>query len=228
MALTGRDDVRTLADLALAELRELIVSGELTPGSPIRLHTYVERLSMSAVPIREALRFLEQKGLIERTPHRGVVVAEMSAQDLEDTYRIRLELESMAVRGAARNMTDEDRAGLSGLVEEYAAASLAGEAGLARELHGRIHLSLYRLAGSRWLSLLLPMLWDNSERYRRMSLPWRGSAEQNVEEHRRIVEACAAGNPDAAEQLLRAHLSNTFEAAIVALQKQELELGVSR
>ena len=229
MTLTGKNDVRTLADLALAELRELIVSGELAPGSPIRLNTYVERLSMSAVPIREALRFLEQKGLIERTPHRGVVVAEMSAQDLEDTYRIRLELESMAVRGAARNMTDEDRAKLTRLVEDYAAASLAGEAqaGLARELHGRIHLSLYQLAGSKWLSLLLPMLWDNSERYRRMSLPWRGSPEQKVNEHRRIVEACAAGNPEAAEQLLRAHLSNTFEAAIVSLQKQELSMTQS-
>jgi DNA-binding GntR family transcriptional regulator len=230
MALAGRDDVRTLADRALADLREVILSGELAPGAPIRLNTYVERLQMSAVPIREALRFLEQQGLIERTPHRGVVVAEMSARDLEDTYRIRLELESMAVRGAAVNMADADRARLNQLVDDYAAASLAGETQKprARELHGRMHMALYDLAGSKWLSLLLPMLWDNSERYRRMSLPWRGSAEQKVGEHRGIVEACAAGDPDRAEQLLRAHLSNTFEAAILSLQEQESKAAATK
>jgi DNA-binding GntR family transcriptional regulator len=224
MALARKDDVRTLADRALAELREEILSGALAPGEPIRLHTYVDRLSMSVVPIREALRFLEQKGLIERTPHRGVVVAEMSARDLEDTYRVRVELESMAVRLAARTMSDKDKVALSQLVDEYAAATLAGGGDHvhARELHARIHMSLYNLAGSKWLSLLLPMLWDNSERYRQMSLPWRGTAEQRINEHRVIVEACIAGNPDAAEQLLRAHLSNTFEAAIVSLQKQEI------
>ncbi len=78
-------------DLALAELREEIVSGVAEPGSPIRLNKYIEQLQTSAVPIREALRFLEQRGLIDRSPHRGVSVAQMSARDLEDTYRIRLE-----------------------------------------------------------------------------------------------------------------------------------------
>ncbi|HEX5911661.1 MAG TPA: GntR family transcriptional regulator, partial [Rubrobacter sp.] len=60
MALKPGEGARTLADVALAELREAIVSGQIPPGSPIRLQEYVERLSMSSVPIREALRFLEQ------------------------------------------------------------------------------------------------------------------------------------------------------------------------
>jgi DNA-binding GntR family transcriptional regulator len=65
------------------------------------------------------------------------------------------------------------------------------------------------------------MLWDNSERYRRLSLPLRGSPEQRIEEHRLIVEAVAAGDPDRAEELLRTHLSNSFEAAIAALHELE-------
>ena len=220
MALRPSDGARTLADVALAELREAIVSGEIPPGTPIRLQEYVDRLRMSTVPIREALRFLEQKGLIERTPHRGVYVSAMSARDLDDTYRIRLDLESRAVRLAAESMTEADGKRILGLVEDYAKASLAGDP-VARDIHGDIHMSLYELSSSKWLLLLLPMLWDNSERYRRLSLPLRGTPEQRIEEHRQIVEACAAGDPDRAEALLRSHLSNSFEAAIAALREEE-------
>jgi DNA-binding GntR family transcriptional regulator len=220
MVLRPADGARTLADVALAELKEAIVSGEIPPGTPIRLQEYVDRLQMSSVPIREALRFLEQKGLIERSPHRGVYVSQMSAQDLDDTYQIRLELESKALRMASEAMTDDDSARITELVERYARASLAGDS-VARDLHGDIHMSLYELSGSKWLLLLLPMLWDNSERYRRLALPLRGTPEQRIEEHRQIVEAVAAGDPDRAETLLRTHLSNSFEAAIASLRNLE-------
>jgi len=220
MVLRPADGARTLADVALAELKEAIVSGEIPPGTPIRLQEYVDRLQMSSVPIREALRFLEQKGLIERSPHRGVFVSPMSAQDLDDTYQIRLELESKALRLASEAMTDDDSARITELVESYAKASLAGDSA-ARDLHGDIHMSLYELSGSKWLLLLLPMLWDNSERYRRLALPLRGTPEQRIEEHRQIVEAVAAGDPDRAEILLRSHLSNSFEAAIASLRNLE-------
>jgi DNA-binding GntR family transcriptional regulator len=207
--------------MALAALREDIVSGALRPGTPIRLNKYVEQLQMSAVPIREALRFLEQRGLIDRSPHKGVFVAEMSARDLEDTYRIRLELESLAVREAVRHMTPELAQVLQGLVDEYSAATMDGPNATTRELHERLHMTLYSLSQSKWLTLLLPPLWDNSERYRRLSLPRRGTPEQRVREHVAIVEACIAGDGDRAEQLLREHLGNSFEAAVASLQTLE-------
>ncbi|MGH8875206.1 MAG: GntR family transcriptional regulator [Acidimicrobiia bacterium] len=220
MALDGRRGARTLADVALVELREAIISGELAPGSPVRLQDQVDRLSMSSVPIREALRFLERSGLVDRTPHRGAQVAEMSARDLEETYTVRLELESMAVRLAAERMTEQDREHLLNLLDRYAKASRRGD-GAARDLHGEVHMALYRLSGSKWLLRLLPMLWDNSERYRRLALPRRGSAEERVAEHRRIVEACAAADPAKAEEELRSHLRHTFEVAIATLKENE-------
>lgn len=220
------DGARTLADVALAELREAIVSGEIPPGSPIRLPEYVDRLAMSSVPIREALRFLEQKGLIERRPHRGVIVSEMSAADLDDTYRIRLELESMAVRRAVTRIKEEDRAKLLRLVDDYEAA-LRADNGTAPDIHTRLHMAIYDYADSRWLRLLLPSLWDNSERYRRLQIPVRGTTEQRVEEHRVLVGACASGDPDVAEKELRAHLSRTLDAAIAMLRTNERN-GVAR
>lgn len=222
MALRPGDGARTLADVAFAALREAIVSGEIPPGSPIRLQEYVDRLSMSTVPIREALRFLEQNGLIERRPHRGVVVAEMSATDLQDTYEIRLDLESMAVRRATEHITADDRLALLRLVDEYEAA-LRADDGSAPDVHTKLHMTIYDYAGSRLLRLLLPILWDNSERYRRLQLSVRGTIEQRVEEHRLLVEACCSRDPDQAEKELRAHLSRTMDHAVALLREREDE-----
>lgn len=220
MTRDNRGGARTLADLALAELRTAIIEGDLAPGSPVRLQEQVDRLSMSSVPIREALRFLERSGLVDRTPHRGAQVAEMSAQDLNETYTIRLELESMAVRAAAEHMSQEDRDRLLSMMDHYADASRRDDP-TARDIHGDFHMALYQLSNSKWLMRLLPMLWDNSERYRRLALSLRGTTQQRIDEHCAIVDACYAGEPDRAEQALRSHLRNTFEAAIERLHEDE-------
>lgn len=220
MSLEGPNGPRTLADVALAQLKRDIITGRLPPGSPIRLQEQVERLQMSSVPIREALRYLERSGLVDRTPHRGTYVAEMSAQDLEETYRIRKELEAMAVAEAARRMDAGTCRRIQGLVEEHARlAEVAPEQAL--EVHTRLHMTIYEASASKWLMRLIPMLWDNSERYRRLSLPVQGTIKDRIAEHRQIVERCREGDPEGAAQALREHLSHTFEAAIERLREVE-------
>jgi DNA-binding GntR family transcriptional regulator len=220
VTLEGRNGPRTLADVALAELKRDIITGVLPPGSPIRLQEQVERLQMSSVPIREALRYLERSGLVDRTPHRGTHVAEMSAQDLEETYRIRQELEAMAVSEAARRIAPETCRTIEALVEEYAEFAET-DPEKALEIHTRLHMSIYEESGSKWLMRLIPMLWDNSERYRRLALPTRGTVKDRIIEHRRIVELCKGGDAEGAAAALRDHLSHTFEVAIERLREVE-------
>jgi len=220
VTLEGRNGPRTLADVALAELKRDIITGVLPPGSPIRLQEQVERLQMSSVPIREALRYLERSGLVDRTPHRGTHVAEMSAQDLEETYRIRQELEAMAVSEAARRIAPETCRNIEALVEEYAEFAET-DPEKALEIHTRLHMSIYEESGSKWLMRLIPMLWDNSERYRRLALPTRGTVKDRIIEHRRIVELCKEGDAEEAAAALRDHLSHTFEVAIERLREVE-------
>src|SRR5918996_5475846 len=85
---------RTLAEHAAAELQEAILSGELAPGTPLRLEKLARTLDMSPMPVREAVRQLETLGLAEHVPHRGARVSRLSIDDLRDTYEARPPLET--------------------------------------------------------------------------------------------------------------------------------------
>ena len=103
----------TMAEAALAELRDSILSGELAPGAPLRLEELAERLGMSISPVREAVRRLESLGLAVHVPHRGARVSELALDDLRDTYEVRLVLEPLAVRKAAEPLHRPRRGGVA-------------------------------------------------------------------------------------------------------------------
>jgi DNA-binding GntR family transcriptional regulator len=197
---------RTLAERALEDLQEAILSGELEPGAPLRLEKLARSLEMSPMPVREAVRQLEALGLAEHEPHRGARVSRLSVDDLRDTYDARLALETLAVRQAADRFTHEEAVAARKRIDEHAAAYTAGEFRRGREAHAAFHLGLYAVSGSVWLPRLIRPLWENSERYRIASLHAQGALEQREREHVRIVEACAARDADAAAAALREHL----------------------
>lgn len=209
----------TTAPTRVAEVVEIledeIVTGRLQPGKALRLEPIAERLGVSMMPVREALRQLESLGLVEQRPRRGARVSHVSIKDLYDTYEARLALESMAVHRAAERFTPEDEERLDDLLNQYANAVRESEA-VWRKIHTELHFAIYRAADSDWLIRLITPLWANSERYRVLSLPLRGSAEARRVEHERIVDACRQHNAQLAVRELRNHLATT--ANLVARQ----------
>ncbi len=197
---------RTLAERAVSELQEAILSGQLKPGTPLRLEKLARSLDMSPMPVREALRELQSLGLVEHIPHRGARVAPLSIDDLRDTYESRLALEGLAIRRAAERFSPEDARVAAGRLREHVRAYRSGDLRHGRAAHADFHLGLYAASRSQWLPRLIRPLWENSERYRIASLASRGSLKRRRREHQRILDACVARDPDAAEEALRAHL----------------------
>lgn len=103
--------------LAAAHLREAIASGELAPGEHLNEVTVAESLGVSATPVREAFRDLEQAGLIEVRPHRGARVRQLTKRSLSEIYSLRAHLEQLAVRLAQPRMGEPDFAQLRELIE---------------------------------------------------------------------------------------------------------------
>src|SRR3981189_68134 len=88
---------RTMAALALEQLREAIILGELSAGTPLRLDELARSLGMSISPIREAVRQLEALGLAEYVPHHGATVMQLDVEELRELFSLRLPLAGLAL-----------------------------------------------------------------------------------------------------------------------------------
>jgi DNA-binding GntR family transcriptional regulator len=198
----------TRAEAAFVVLRDNIVTGALKPGEPLRLEALARHLAMSHMPIRDAIRRLEGRGLAEHVPHRGARVSELSVEDLYDTYEARMALEPIAVARAAQRLTAEQAEAAAACIEEHVEAYHDGDAHRGRDAHRRFHFTLYEASGSRWLVRLIHPLWENSERYRIASLLTRSIDDRRIE-HQRILDACRRGRPRATARELHRHLALT-------------------
>lgn len=211
--MTFRNDQThpTMAEKAAAQLHQAIVSGEVPAGSHLRLIDLAERLGMSPMPVREALRRLESLGLVEVHAHRGAFVRTLSQEDFEDTMETRLLLERAAVEKAAVRFTEEDAEKAEHWLKRYLALAQAGMVVEAREAHIEAHFTLYRASGSTWLVHAIEAVWRNSERYRFTDASGRDEDEVSGHEHSPILEACRARDPDKAGEALVDHLTRAAE-----------------
>jgi GntR family transcriptional regulator, vanillate catabolism transcriptional regulator len=203
---------------AQVRLRELILSGELAPGSRVAELAIVERLGVSRTPIRAALLRLEQEGLIESLPGGGYAVRSFSERDIADAIELRGTVEGLvartaAERGAPPAVLDAAREVLDQIDTVLARAALDDES-FSRyvELNGRFHQLLGELAGS-------PLLAREMERV--ASLPFASPsafvvAQSNTpqardmlivaqDHHREVLAAIEAREGTRAEALMREH-----------------------
>lgn len=200
----------TLAHQAALEIREMILSGELPSGQSLLLAETASRLDMSIMPVREALRRLEFEGLVEQLPQRGTRVSPLRKEDAEDIYLARIAIESRAVLRATPHITEEHYQQLLKHLHDYRDAYKSGNEVAGRQAHERFHFGLYLLSGSNWIVHLIRLLWDNSERFRRLSVRHRGSIEERMREHFDILEVCRRGDAVKASGLMAEHLRKTF------------------
>lgn len=207
--------IRTLVEYASQQLREQILSGELGAGERMRLDVVAEDLGISPIPLREALRTLATEGLVTPLAHRGYSVAPVTIADLEETYRLRLLLEPLAVRLAVPGLTKVDLRALGESLDRLGRAFKEGHWPDHRTHHRAFHFGIYERCNSEWLVRFTDMLWSNSERYQRMTAQIKGQLTQRAKEHRAILAACRAGDADRAGDLMHDHLA----ASLVSLKE---------
>ncbi|HUE99403.1 MAG TPA: GntR family transcriptional regulator [Anaerolineales bacterium] len=123
-------------------LHEKIISGVYKPGDWLRQDDIATQLGVSMTPVREGLDLLVSAGLAERVPYRGVRVREISTKDVVEAYGLRLVLEAVIAQEAARNITDEQVAGLERMLDEMkkhdTLKEMSDERKLSREFHSAI------------------------------------------------------------------------------------------
>lgn len=201
----------SLVDRVYTELREAIVDGRYKGGTPLRLNELASQLGVSLIPIREAIRKLEVERLVEMTPNKGARVADLTIDDLYDSYRIRSLLEVQALRLAFPKLSTEDIAAGREMIDSMARA-YTDDPGISAALHRDLHFSIYDRADSPWLGYLIRLLWAHTERYRRLGTPIPSGGDLGGE-HLKMLDAIAEGRIEAAVEALRIDLEATADRA---------------
>jgi DNA-binding GntR family transcriptional regulator len=206
-------EAASLSDRAAHRIRELIVSLELPPGSPISERALMERLGLGRTPVREALRTLAQEKLVEVYPRRGIVVAPV---DLASLSEARIALESYAARCAAERATPEEKAIARALLRELPDAADAHDERALIELDQRIHRHVYASAHNPFIESTLNEYYVLTLRIWFLALDRVARLDDAVTEHRELLEAICEADPSRAEAVMRSHIQG-FERAIRAV-----------
>jgi DNA-binding GntR family transcriptional regulator len=214
---SGRHDRRKVTDWVYEELKLAIIDLRLAPGEPLREAALAEQLGVSKTPIREALTRLEQDGLVETTSFKGAAATVYSRRDLEEIYELRELLEVAAVRRAAESMNDKDRARLEQVCAASRALRPAQDADRLSQLLTEFDQLLFAQVTNRRIRALVDNLQAHLTRIGRLTTDIPGRIGDSVAEHDRILEAIMAGDPDLAEQWLRAHIRSVREAQLDSL-----------
>lgn len=216
---------KTIPDLVAGKIHDRIMSGEIPPGSHLRLSELAKEFGTSQMPIREAVRRLEALGLVDIHAHRGAFVRQLSKKDFEDTMEVRMILERTAIERAASRFSSDLADQARDLLARHNHMHSEGDEIAARELHTEFHHFLYRASGSDWLVRAIDPVWRNSERYRFGSSRDKHSHDGNhALEHEEIVAACESGNTIRAGEALLQHLSSASERMIRSMKSRQ---GVS-
>jgi DNA-binding GntR family transcriptional regulator len=162
-------------------------------------------LSISRTPVREALRDLSTAGLVRILPQRGVIVSELSLQDIVEVYQLREQLEGFAVRLAAERIGEEDRAGFAADHRQALADMNAGRSREGYDASILMHERIIRLARNSRLNAFMLQLADQTHRFGLLTLR-AGRGQSALREHGEIIAALLAGEADRCEALMRAHL----------------------
>jgi DNA-binding GntR family transcriptional regulator len=211
VTLTPRALYEEVAEL----LRQRIFSRELEPGSWIDELRLAEEYGISRTPLREALKVLAAEGLVTMKVRRGAYVTEVSEKDLADVYHLLSLLESDAAGVVAGHASEADLAELERLHAELEAAAKPGH--VDREhffaLNERFHMRLLAIANNRWRDQMVADLRKVMKLNRHNSLLKAGRIDESLNEHRAIMAAITARDPDAAMARTQEHFRNGLQAA---------------
>ena len=210
----------SLRDSVYLAIREAILNGEFPPNKRLREIPLSQKLGVSRTPVREAIKKLEEEHLVVIMPKCGARVASFTNKDVTDALDVRLTIEDMAVRLAARNMTDEQIAELKAINKEMESAIKVKDISKISEADNRLHNRICIGADNRVLLKIMYMLEEQVLRYRVEYIKSVKDYNELIYEHNELIKALAAGDEIGAAKIMDLHIMKQKEKICEIIQKQ--------
>ena len=214
------EEKATLQYRVTSKLREAILRGEFAKGERLIQEEWAEKLGVSRMPIREALRQLEMEGLVRIEPHRGAIVLPVSVEDVEEIYFLRALLEGIAVEKSLPYLEQEDLEELEHLVAQM--ESLPAEESAVEQyvqLNARFHRILREGCPWRRIQGMIDTLWKGIPPVTPSLL--RNQIVEAREEHRLMLEHAKAGRAKELREVLERHILRTRDRLIAFLSEEK-------
>lgn len=215
-----------LSDIASNYVRQLIMSGEVLPGTSVRPEAIGESLGISTTPAREALQALRVEGFLELVPRRGFQVAPLTGDDIRDLFSAQALISGELAKRAAERANDSDIDELEALHFELIAAAKRNDYDELEARNHDFHRHINQLAGSRKLNWTLSMLTRYVPRSFYADIP--GWPQSTVDDHSKILDAIRLRDARKIGDAVREHLehagellASNFDARLKGLATQE-------
>jgi DNA-binding GntR family transcriptional regulator len=197
---------RPIGEMAYVSLKGAIVRGDLHPGQRLVESALSAQMGISRIPVREAIKKLEQDGLIEKLEKGGFIVKNPSRKEIEETFGIRACIESYAAALATGHMDAPTINRLENVLRLYRDALERRDIAKMTQLNNQLDEIIFSTSGSRKLYALIANFRDFISRYRKVLLTCMEYAAISLSEHEEIVQAMKEGDVEGVEKLVRKHL----------------------
>jgi DNA-binding GntR family transcriptional regulator len=221
----AEDPTKTRGQNAYRAILAAIREGHYRPGDPLREEEVAMRIGVSRTPVREALGRLQEKGLLEAAPGRGVAVAVLSMQQIFELYAMRQEMEGLVARFAAQHATQAEIANLERLNEQFLKAE--GNPKLAAQINRQFHARLYDAARNRYLRQAVEDLQETIALLPETTFVQEGRTGIAYREHQVLIEAIRERDTQKAEAAGIDHIRMALETRL-AITDHDEAIGVFR
>lgn len=214
---------KPLNEIVFEGLRNAIIKGIIPVGERINESVYAEKMNISRTPVREALRRIQEEGLVEYVPHYGVVVKKITIEDAVEIYQIRKALDILATQNAMKIMTEEQFDEMKALLEKSDAADARGDYKEVIELSRQFNDMIYEFCRMPRLDVIVKRLRQYVMRFRDISLTENNRRRKALDEHWLLYQNMRQKNYEQVAIITSEHLDYSEKFILKEMRRIEEE-----
>jgi len=192
-------------------LKTEIIKGSLKPGTKLSEGKIAEQMGISRTPIREALRELAAEGFVKITPNQGMIISNLSIEDIQEVLQIRGVLEGLAARLAAKTISNDEIKELEEILEKMKIYTQKNDVIAFGEIDYEFHCLILKICSNKQLMKIYDNLNDKFHSYRIRTLIVSNKLQYFLNEHLKIAEAIKIGDSEKADRLSQKHVETVLK-----------------
>jgi len=222
--MTGIAKPKSLVSFITEDLEEKILEGTLKPGQRLIEAELCKTYGVSQTPLREALRILETHGYVVHEPRKGVRVIRITADEIEEIYRIRANLESLATYLAIKQSTPEVISELKRIHQKMIKVAEQKDTKAYYELNFKFHDIIINASQSRRLIQMIKAFVKQTDRFRRDILKFPEMLKSSIEAHEKVIRLFESGDAEKAESMRKDSILKGIKIFFQKVKEGKIEI----